>query len=295
MNNTPEVEFSKDDGFKNQWGIGRLFYTVEGGKKRINSKTVLCVVSFCFAVAAVIGLLKDTGPVGADEPSPISVSSNLASSEQMVVPEYSPSSESAEIVSSNANRSKPAKDLGLELVKRNPKLEIPPGSMVKAVLMTGGSNGYVRAVLTEPVQVNGEVLLKANTVLLGAGQSTKERLNISFTQAVFKDGSFQSIQAQACDPLDKMPGISGENVRGQAVSLAGAIGLNFAGGMAMGLQQKAGTQQAVQPTLKDALLNGAALAALERAKELSQDMKATQPLIEVESGTEVYVLFLGQQ
>jgi len=296
MKNMDEVRAVTDNGRSRQWGVGRLFYSIEGGKKRVNSKTLICVVSISFAIAAICSLFKDTGVDYTEEKSSIATPLNLSSSDSVTFP----NNFEADINPQESPRAMPQggrkiESGGLELVKRNPKLTIPPGTMVKAILLSGASNGFVRAMLSENVSVNGETLLKSGSLLVGEGQSTKERLGIGFTNVVLKDGSHHAVQAQACDIEDKMPGLMGDNVRGQSLNLLGAIGLNFAGGMALGLEERSSPELKKKPTIRDALLNGTAIAALERGKEISQEMKSTQPLIEVSEGTELYVLFLGEQ
>ncbi|MBC7421479.1 MAG: TrbI/VirB10 family protein [Bdellovibrio sp.] len=67
---------------------------------------------------------------------------------------------------------------------------IPPGAETFAVLLSGATNGMVKAQLTEALKVDGVSLLDAGTLLIGEGQSSDERLFVRFNKAVFKNGKF---------------------------------------------------------------------------------------------------------
>lgn len=186
---------------------------------------------------------------------------------------------------------------GLQKIDRHKAGQIPPGSLVKAVLITGASNGPIRAETTEALRIQGETLIPAGATLLGSGQSTEERLMVKFTQVVFKDGSFENIQAQAADAEDKTVGLRGSRVGKYAMKYATAIGLNFVGGMAEGLQDRevVGQQVVTKPTAQNALLNGASKATFEMANETMTDLKNTAPIIQISAGQEIFVIFeLGQ-
>lgn len=286
-----EVVLAKDDGRKRQWGLGRLFIQWEGAKKRVNSRAVFYVTSGCFAVTAVIGLVKDRSLVEGEK-SPVDVALSISSQETIKIPESQPESNKTR-ASNGLRAAHSAVGNDLEVVKRNQGGKVPPGTMVLARLLSGASNGHVKAELLENTVVNGEKLLPRGAKLVGTAQSSKERLMVNFSVLVLSDGSTAAVQAQACDKEDKMPGLSGVNVRGQALNLAGAIGLNFAGGAALGLQGQGHGDRNVSPSVKDSLLTGIGVSALERAKEISQDMKSAESLIEVDEGTEFYALFLG--
>ncbi len=58
--------------------------------------------------------------------------------------------------------------------------KIPPGSFVKATLLTGASNGPVRAEVSG-LTLNGETLIEEGTTLLSNGQSNEDPLTIQFS------------------------------------------------------------------------------------------------------------------
>jgi type IV secretory pathway VirB10-like protein len=182
---------------------------------------------------------------------------------------------------------------GPQVVSRPKNVLIPPGSMVEAVLVSGASDGLVKAELKEPLIVAGETLLGAGTVLMGSGQSGEDRLMIHFRKAVFRDGTFVKVEAQAADSSDKIPGIKGSRVGYRTLKLAAGVGLSFASGLSQGLQDTQGQMGAVvtPPTMKNALLNGAARSSIEEGQEMMNDYRSERPVIAVEAGTPIFILF----
>lgn len=184
-----------------------------------------------------------------------------------------------------------------KLVARPRGVSVPPGTMAKGVLVSGASNGVVRARLSESVQVAGEMLYEEGTLLVGTGQSSTERLMINFRQAVTKDGVAETIKAQALDSGDEIVGLKGEKVSRYATKLLAGLGLNFTAGMSEALQESDvhGGVVVKKPTVKNALLAGTQAAAFEQARESLSDIKSEVPLIEVPSGTSFTVIFIGEQ
>jgi hypothetical protein len=61
---------------------------------------------------------------------------------------------------------------GPALIVRPRDIQIPPGTMVKAKLTSGGGNSRVKAVLLESVVAQGETLIEQGSTFLGQGSST---------------------------------------------------------------------------------------------------------------------------
>lgn len=185
---------------------------------------------------------------------------------------------------------------GPTIVKRPRDLSIIPGTLAKAVLLIGASNGLVKAALTEAVAVNGEELIEAGAVFLGTGRSSEERLFIRFNKVVFQDGSMTGIQADAADAEDKITGLKGSMFSSKALNIAGSVGLSFVGGLADGFQdtQVQGGVAVRPPSTRNALLNATSTTALEQSRNLMSDLKSKTPVIEVPEGTPIYILF-GQE
>ncbi len=305
MSDEIRVSIQPDQGIKNQWARG-LFYRHDGLKKTFVSKHLSVTVFILFSMVTISLLLQTP-----EEPKPqlraswSTFPSELQDGKIQNIPDVAtlgtharnslPSSSNRK--ANSLDRSAKVKFTGPQLVNRPRIAKIPPGSFVKATLLTGASNGPIRAEVTEGLNINGEPVIEEGTILLGSGQSGEDRLSIRFSQMLFKDGGFESIDGQACDGDDKIAGIKGSRVGNQALKLAGGIGLNFAGGMGAVLQDTTGINGAIiqRPTLKNALLNGAATASLEQSKEMMSDLRNKPPVIEVPEGTSIYVLFQGSR
>lgn len=165
--------------------------------------------------------------------------------------------------------------------------------MAKAKLITGASDGPIRAAILDDVSLNGEIVLVAGTLLLGSGASTEERLYVNFNRLVKKDGTSEPVRAQAFDGKDKIAGLKGNKISSEATKLAAGIGLNFLGGMSEALQESEvqGGVAVRKPSLKNALLNGAATATLDQGRDIISSIKNKAPLIEVPAGRIVLVGF----
>ncbi len=289
-----DVEFISEPKIESRFGFGK--------DNKILSNRTIKYCSIATAVSLITVFLmrspdKDgqEGP-GVKTPEASQVSSN---SDRSTFDTYSASQENDRLkeLNKNGRQNVVVKLPGLQKIDRRKAGQIPPGSLVKAVLITGASNGPVRVETTEALRIQGETLIPAGAILLGSGQSTEERLMIRFTQVVFRDGSFENIQAQATDVEDKTVGLRGSRVGKYAMKYATAIGLNFVGGMAEGLQDRevVGQQVVTKPTAQNALLNGTSKATLEMANETMTDIKNSAPIIQIPSGQKIFVIFeLGQ-
>ncbi len=173
--------------------------------------------------------------------------------------------------------------------------KIPPGAEAKAVLLTGATNGLIKARLIENLKVDGVTLLDAGVLLMGQGRSTDERLFVDFKKAVFRNGKFVPISAQAYDFSDSILGLKGSRVGDISLKLAASSGLHFLSGLAAGLETPATDNNGKprRPKLGDAALNGVSTAASEQARGYMEEVKQKPPLIEVKVGTVFLVTFDG--
>ena len=174
---------------------------------------------------------------------------------------------------------------------------IPPGAETNAILLSGATNGMIKAQLTEALKVDGVSLLDAGTLLIGEGQSSDERLFVRFNKAVFKNGKFIRVSAQGYDISDKILGLKGSRVGDYTMKLAASSGLYFLSGLASGMKTEeiALPGQARRPQIGDAALQGVSTAAGEQAKQYLEQMKNKAPLIEVKSGSVFIVTFDGSE
>lgn len=317
--NTQEtkVTMASEVGTANQWGRG-LFYRDDGRKKTIVPKYVAGTMAAVFSCVALTVFFQGTPERGAGSLSSRSGSEatqssfpvpdgtaidaapgavlipQVAEGENSGAPRQVNRSHKATGASESASRAK-SKFSGPLLISRPHNVKIQPGTLVKAVLVSGASNGPIRAEITESFSANGETVLDAGTVLLGNGQSGDDRLAVRFSQMVFRDGGFASIDAAACDSSDKIPGLKGSKVGGYAGKLALGIGLSFVGGMTEALQDSSGQGGVVvrPPTVRNALLNGTATTALGQSHEIMSEARNKPTVIEIAPGTAIFVLFSG--
>gem|GEM_PF-3469436 len=171
--------------------------------------------------------------------------------------------------------------------------QILPGSMIKAKLVMGGSDGFAKAVSLEPIKNQGEILIPAGSVFVGVAASQGSRLYLNFTTVVFPDSTVKKVKAIGADWKDKISGIKGSTFSSYGKRLAASSALNLLGGVSAGLRDQVVVQGvAVEAnTLKNAALNGSAQAAVELSKEMMNGAKGTKVIVEVKKDTKFYLLF----
>lgn len=289
--NSPKVEVASDQGHQSRFGLGRFLFRQDGPKESLNAK-VIAAILITFVVLAS-GYSAVNGVSGANEKKkPIELNGAVVPSKEVNVPV---AGTAPPVPRANGKKKAEVYD-GPQVVKRSQSIKIPPGTFVRAKFVTGASNGPAKAILLEALSVDGETILEPETVIVGQGSSTDDRLNVQFSKMVFKDGSVQAIHAQGCDVKDQTVGVRGEKVNRYATMLVAGAGLNFVGGMAQGLQQQQITPYGTSVssnTMGNAALNGASTAALEQGRAILSDWKQKKSIIQVPSGQEFYVLFDG--
>lgn len=289
MNEVESVKLAKDGGHKERWGLKRYFYRQDGKKMVIERKHALIAVIGTFVVSSFVAITRGPGETEAKAP----IEFTGLTTQVLTVDVPAARTEDGERRRTNVGV---VRYSGMQVVKRPGYGKIPPGTMARAKLIGGASNGPVSAVLLEPVVVAGDSLVEAGTKLYGMGSAGTDRLNISFRKFIFKDGSVQDVKAVACDGEDKTVGIKGSRTGKYVTGLAAGAGLNFMAGLAEGLQQTEvqGGVAYKKNNMDNALLNGAAKASLEQSKEMIEDWKEQKKIIEVKGGTEICLLFEGE-
>lgn len=299
MNEEVKVNFVKDDGHKSRWGLENLLYRKEGRKLSINSKVTAWMFGlFVLAGSAYSVVSEFFKPTPSENSGPIAFNEQVSSESQ--------GSQKIQIPSGTSEYNKPQQNqkksnvviyYSAPQVIGRPNLgKIPSGTMIKAKFITGASNGPLKAILLEPLTVNGEDIAPEGTSLVGTGSSGEDRLVVQFTKLVYRDGKTQNVQAQACDLSDQTVGVKGKKLSKYAIMLAAGAGLNFLGGMAEGLQESQ-VQNGIatkKNDLRNAALNGASKAALDQSQEVLSDIRNKKSVIQVDSGKEFYVLFEGE-
>jgi hypothetical protein len=295
MNEDPKVELTKEPGIKGQFGKGRMSYQAGRSKPRGPVVAGSCV-ALTLAVSAVVltGSPKKDPSDQASHFLGVEIPQTVTNTSDMLNIATAPTIDSqVKKPVKSSGGGVPVKFSGPQVVSRPRNILIPPGSMVKAVLISGASDGPVKAEIKEPLMVGGETLLDVGTILMGTGHSGTDRLAIQFKKAVFRDGTTAQIDAEAADGEDKIPGIKGSRIGYRAAKLGAGIGLEFVAGMSQALQDTQGQSGAVvtSPTVKNALLNGVARASIDQGQEIMNEYRNQKPVFEVGAGTIVYVLF----
>jgi hypothetical protein len=292
MSEVEPVQVVRDTGYKAGWHFQKFLYRQDGKKLTLEGRIVMGVVAASFVVSSAFILIR--GPTEMEVRSPIIFGGLVTPVSTIDIPMAAAGSHSTEI--QQRYRNSPRSFSGLQVIGR-PKLgEIPPGTITRARLESGASNGLVKASLIETLVVNGDSVAEPGTVLVGNGTSTEERLNIAFSKMVFRDGKVQTIKAQACDSEDKTVGIRGAKVSRFASMFAASVGLNFVGGLADGLQESQ-VQNGVavrKSDLRNAALNGAARASIDQSKDMMEKWKQEKTIIEVKKDTEICIIFDGE-
>ena len=298
--NQASVAAGAPPGIRGQFGKGLLYQRGKNTSKQVAWICGLALVGI-IVLAVIVRPTDDYLPEEASKIPAPEIATD--SSPNVSIPKYEPKSDTAPRPRAKRIRStrtlaqtNPVEKMtGPELLSRPRGIAIPPGSMIEAVLISGASNGPIKASVSRPLIVNGETLIESGTTLLGMGSSTQERLFVRFNKLVFQDGTFEDIQAEAIDGGDKIAGLKGSKIGGMGLKLAAGIALNVLGGVSAGLQdQDVVHGVAVQkPSLKNALLNGTGKAAVDESREFMNDVHGQQPIIEVPEGSTIFVLFGG--
>lgn len=170
--------------------------------------------------------------------------------------------------------------------------EIPVGSEAKAVLVSGATDGIVKAKLVSALAVDGEPILPEGATLFGRGKSSEERLFVEFQKAVFPSGESLPIRGQAFDVGDKILGLKGSVVGRRTKKMGMAVGFGVLGGMTDALQETSGSTffGYQKRSVRDAALAGASKAALDQSQVYLEEMKNSPNIIEVKKGTEFYLI-----
>ena len=157
MTEEAQVSIQADSGTKNQWAKG-FFYRQDGRKRIVIPKRLLMVGGVAFAILGVAIVIQGTPePVTNDRrtsgiAAPESISTQAVTNIPAVVrpdTDVAPKAATAAAVKADGKSVERKKKFGgPQLVSRPRSGKIPPGSFLKATLLTGASNGPVRAEVT---------------------------------------------------------------------------------------------------------------------------------------------------
>ncbi|USN48498.1 MAG: TrbI/VirB10 family protein [Pseudobdellovibrionaceae bacterium] len=286
-NNESEVKVTKDNGYKTQWAKG-IFYRQEGNKLVFKSEYTKYGIATLFILTTLVLLFQEDPTVVPKKSNTIKPPSEINASVTIELESYSEIKKKAK----TTNKKKKMKIEKLSIVSRDEKLKIPLGAQARAKLITGGTNGPVKAKLIEDLSFNGEVYLPEGSIIWGKGASTDERLIVIFSKAVLSDGVSKDILANAYDQDDEILGLKGSIIGRTSKKLLAGAGLGVAGALqTMQSNQNIGGVAVKKPSLENALMNGASTAALGMAEQELEELKNKQTIIEVKKGTEIIVVF----
>ncbi len=137
--------------------------------------------------------------------------------------------------------------------------------------------------------------LEEGSRLLGTAKLNPrlERLEIAFHSFVNPFGKQKLIKAQAFMPDDSF-GVRGNYSSGELKKYGSRMAGNFIGGLSQGLKQRSLTKTGAVleiGNLKNAVLNGVSLSALDYVREKSRKHERSQAFIQVEQGARFFVRF----
>ncbi|OFZ56269.1 MAG: hypothetical protein A2428_15520 [Bdellovibrionales bacterium RIFOXYC1_FULL_54_43] len=139
---------------------------------------------------------------------------------------------------------------------------------------------------------NGQGLFSGLRVLGKARQSgTPGRLQIDFDRVIFRSGKVAMIKAGALDQAGAY-GLEAQVFTGKALAVAGAMAASFVSGLAASQQSTSPTSfgfSQVQPTGRNAVLQGIAQTAADQSKRLIEESTQEKPVMVVEADTPVSV------
>lgn len=182
---------------------------------------------------------------------------------------------------------------GPEFISRPGSSKIPPGTVVKAILENGATDGPIKARLLEDVTVMGNVVFENESVLIGIAESQDNRLNIRFYHLKNPKDEVFEIRSIALDSQDQTLGLAASQFGNESIKLGASIGLNFVSGLSEGLKEKTNLNGTVTDTnsSRNAFLNGTEKASLEYSRDLMNEVKNKKRHLFVEKGTEILVFF----
>lgn len=181
---------------------------------------------------------------------------------------------------------------------------LPMGSTFPAVIV----NTLLSSDAAQPViaQINESVFWK-NSVFIPEGtraignatfDDTARRLQIRFHTFVYPGGDQHAISALALLP-NGSSGIPGDYHSGEFVRQTGRFAGTFIGGLADGMKDKQASGGMMggsfEPgSLKNGILNGISLSAIDQSKRLAEEAQETKGYLEVPGGTE-FLLYLEKE
>ncbi|MCB0413557.1 MAG: TrbI/VirB10 family protein [Bdellovibrionales bacterium] len=281
------VEIVKDNGRKFQWPLNYILES-EGGKKKIKKSLLVKLTWLIGSFLFMYLMIAEDKPeeVNGDFVKDIHLTKDVA----LPLQEFDAAKE--EPKKSSPKNHQVIRYKSHAVISRKMIDIIPPGTMVKAILLTGGTDGPIKAKILEDVSAHGETFFKAESTVLGTGASGEERLVIGFNQLVDADGVTHEIVATAYDFDDKVLGLKGSKIGRTTKKILAATGAGLAGALYTPYDETVENgERKVKPNFNDRALNGLASASASVAQEEFESLKEKQTIIEVPQGTQTWIVF----
>ncbi len=275
--------------FSNRWNLKNFLYLKEGSKNKLNTKSLKIVSVLLSVIILVYQLFSSNAPVEVKDGESISIPQSMQVTTMSEPPVYKEGYSYSEREAQRKNN-KPIVVDRIKSISFSRTDKVPTGTEVEAFLSSGGSNGMVKATLSESLTVDGETIADKGSVLYGRGNSSDERLYISFSKLIKKDKTEMKIKAQAFDSKDRILGLKGSKVGDYAFKIAASSGLFFLSGVAEGLQDPGNLMMPQRKSMRDSALQGVAQATVEQGREIVSNMN-NKTVIEVKHSTPIIVIF----
>lgn len=172
------------------------------------------------------------------------------------------------------------------------------GRLVNTILSSDSVQPVI-AEIGEDIFWKNSVFIPAGTRAIGGASfdDTARRLQIRFQTFVFPGGDQHAVSALALLP-DGSSGLPGDYHSGETMKQTGRFAGTFIGGLAEGMKDKqpgGGMGMPLEPgSLKNGLLNGLAMSALDQSKRFSDDLQKVKPYLEIPAGS-TFLLYLEKE
>ena len=290
MNEEVQVKSVKNNGAESRWGLGSFIYQTEGKKRSLNTKLVIVSLSIFIIFSTIYSLTS-----AFFNPSQIG-------NEVIGLKTISDQSDQTDLIQLNSNPQTIRKSklivtksfTGAQIINCQNKVQIPGGTMVKAQILSQSPQGLIRAILTEPVIVQGEEIMASGSTISGLSQTNDDRLHVKFNKMLDKNGKSYPIEALACDEADQSLGLKGKKSTRNAWMMATSAGLNLLSQASQGLNNNSSAQTALEEQIKKRAIFEASKTTLEQSQNYLSDFKNQKSIIQVDSGATIYILFEGE-
>lgn len=278
-------------------------------KRSLKSKNVLIAFCSVLIVFVVLGSVSETKK-GAGAKSPF-FSEKLNSQVVKEVSEYEDAEQETEeydnLDTSDIRPIKKTKEDNSQLLVATSKNNFTGAKvlveLIGRVKSSAGLSAPIEARVLSNILDNADMVnkpqLEEGSKLLGVAKLNPnlERLEITFHSLIDHFGKQKPIKAQAFMP-DGSFGIRGNYSSGELKKYGSRMAGNFLGGLSQGLKQRSFTKAGAIleiGNLKNAVLNGVSLSALDYAREKSRKHEVSKVSIELEHEARFFVRFLSKE